>query len=79
MNKKIAEKDFIINDLQRMIKTRTKSSDLDTRDSHNCSVIVPDELEEAIKFSFKVLNITEPIIKDKEQTYIFQNQKINFL
>ena len=46
---KMAEKESIIYELQKQyIKNRTKSNDLDTKDSYNFSLIT-DELDEVIR------------------------------
>ena len=78
LEKVLIHKDVIIKELQRQIY-HFKPSDGETRDSQESMVIAIDDLDEAVKNNAKAMNLVEPIIRDKEQTYIFGNRKLSLV
>ena len=73
----LAEKDTTIRDLHLKIqKLKLFNCKKYSQESFNLEV---DELDDAVKANAKLLNLTESIIRDKEQIYIFRNKKLKLL
>lgn len=75
---RLYEKDTVIHTLQRVIK-KAKPSDSDTKESQNLSISILDELEDAVKAHSKAMNLPEPLIRDREQMYIYGNRKLSLM
>ncbi|OMJ89617.1 hypothetical protein SteCoe_8152 [Stentor coeruleus] len=74
---KLVEKDQIITSMHRQLRNRPCESD--TRESQNSSISIIDELDESVRFHAKSLNLLEPLIRDKEQMYIYGHRKLSLM
>jgi hypothetical protein len=75
---RISEQELTIHVLQQQIH-RLRPSDSDTRESQNSSLFIIDELDEAVRNHTKMMSLPEPIIRDKEQMYIYGHRKMSLL
>lgn len=74
----IARKDVVIKELQRLIY-HFKPLEGETRDSQESIVMAFDELDEVVKNNAKSMGLTEPLIRDKEQMYLYGNRKLSLM
>ena len=73
----LAEKEATIKELHTQIqRLKPGNSKKNSQESFDLGV---DELDDAVKAHAKILNLNEPIIRDKEQMYIFRNRKLSLI